>query len=253
LPTDDLRGLKVVVVDELLAHRFFGDRDPLDERLVPVHDLSDTLQVVGVVATVKQGGLAAETFPEMYVPFEQFPGDYAAVALRTTGDPKRQTNAMQRAIASVDKAVPVSSVATMSERMAQSVNTTRFSSLLASLFAIVALILGALGIYSVLSYTVSQRRREIAIRLALGAEGSDVMGDVLRRALGLTITGIVLGLGAAWLLTRALAGAIVGVNPHDPLIFGWAAAFLAIVALIAASVPAYRATRVDPLTVLTAL
>jgi ABC-type antimicrobial peptide transport system permease subunit len=134
----------------------------------------------------------------------------------------------------------------MSERVDQSVGTTRFSTFLASLFASVALVLGVVGIYSVLAYIVGQRQREIAIRLALGASRSHVMRDVVRRALALTATGIVLGSGAAWILTRVLAGLFLGVSPHDPGIFVGAAAMFAAVAMAAASVPAFRTTRVDP-------
>ncbi len=154
-------------------------------------------------------------------------------------------------IADLDATVPVSNVETMSEHMAQSVGTTRFSSFLASLFAAVALVLGMVGIYSVLSYIVGQRRREIAVRIALGASQSRVVGDVLRRALALAGVGIVVGSGAAWLLTRALAGLFVGVSPHDPGIFVGAAAAFAIVALAAASIPAFRTTRINPATALT--
>jgi putative ABC transport system permease protein len=141
----------------------------------------------------------------------------------------------------------------MSTRVVESVGTARFSSFLASLFALVALILGMVGIYSVLAYIVSQRQREIAIRIALGARYTHVMGDVLRRALALTGVGIVLGTGAAWALTRVLAGLLVGVSPHDPTIFFGAGAVFAAVALMAASVPAFRTTRINPVVALTSI
>jgi putative ABC transport system permease protein len=142
-------------------------------------------------------------------------------------------------------------VETMSERMVQTMGTTRFSSFLASLFAVVALILGAVGIYSVLAYIVSQRRRDIAVRIALGATNTRVIGDVLRRALVLTGLGIVLGSGAAWVLTRALASLFLGVSPHDPGVFIGAAGVFVGVALVAASVPAFRSTRINPVVALT--
>ena len=137
--------------------------------------------------------------------------------------------------------------------MARTIGMTRFSTFLASLFAVVALVLGAVGIYSVLAYIVSQRRREIAVRIALGASSMDVMSDVLRRALALTGIGIILGTVAAWMLTRMLASLFVGVSPHDPIIFVGAAAGFALVALVAAAVPAFRTTRVSPVVALTSV
>jgi putative ABC transport system permease protein len=139
----------------------------------------------------------------------------------------------------------------MSDRVTESVGTPRFSTFLASLFAVVALVLGAIGIYSVMAYSVSQREREIGVRVALGASRGKVMGDVLRQALGLAAVGIVLGSAVAWALTRVLAGLFLGVSPHDPNVFIGAAAVFAVVALAAASVPAFRTTRVNPVVALT--
>jgi predicted permease len=255
LPTDDSRAVKVAVVDELLARRFFGSSDPLGRRLAfLVGSHTDTAEVVGVVALVKQFGLAAENRPQFYTPFAQLSAaaiSWAYVAVHTAGDLETQTRSLRQVVAGLDPTLPVSEVETLGERMVQSVGTTRFSSFLASLFAVVALILGMVGIYSVLAYVVSQRQREIAVRLALGASRSHVMGDVLRHALGLTGVGLALGSGAAWVLTRTLAGLFVGVSPHDPGIFVGAAAVFAVVALAAASVPAFRTTRVNPVVALT--
>ena len=156
-------------------------------------------------------------------------------------------------MAILDKSVPVYGVKTMSERVAESIGTTRFSTFLASLFAAIAVALGMVGIYSVLAYIVSQRRREIAIRIALGASHANVMGDVLRRALALTGVGVILGSGAAWAVTQVLAGLFLGASPHDPRIFAGAAAAFAVVALAAASVPAFRTTRISPVEALTSI
>jgi putative ABC transport system permease protein len=255
LPTDDSRAVKVVVVDELLARRFFGDADPLGRRLAyAVGAHTDTAEIVGVVTSVKQFGLAAENRPEFYSPFAQLSVPaigWAYVAVHAAGDPEAKTRVLKDAVANLDPLLPVSDIETLSDRMAQSVGTTRFSSFLASLFAVIALVLGMVGIYSVLAYIVNQRQREIAVRLALGASRSHVMGDVLRHALGLTGVGLALGTAAAWLLTRALAALFEGVSPHDPSVFVGAAAAFAVVALAAASVPALRTTRVDPVTALT--
>jgi ABC-type antimicrobial peptide transport system permease subunit len=191
--------------------------------------------------------------PELYLSLAQTrpPGDFAAVALRTSGDPLREAGVLKQAMLRLDPTVPVFDIETITERLTASIETTRFSTFLASLFAGVAFVLGVLGIYSVLAYVVAQRQRDIAVRIALGASQTRVMRDVLRRALGMAGAGIALGSGAAWVLTRVLAGMFVGVNAHDPIIFGAAVGLFGVVALAAASIPAFRAARVDPVVALT--
>ena len=252
LSTDDRRAVRVAVVDERLVRQAFGVRDPIGHRITFVGS-PDTMEIVGVAGSVKEGGLAEPDRPEIYVSFAQSPSTVVTIAERVSGDPAAHATAFRRMLASLDPTVPVFDVATMSDRMAQSIGTTRFSSFLASLFALVALTLGALGIYSVLAYTVAQRQRETAVRIALGASRANVMGDVLRRALKLAGGGIALGSVAAWLLTRALASLFVGVSPHNAGVFGAAAGLFALVALVAAGVPAFRTTRVDPVVALTVL
>ena len=251
LPTDNGRSTKIAVIDELFVRRVFAARDPIGRRIA-LEGLPDTLEIVGVSTSVKQNGLATEDRPEMYVPFAQFPAAYAFVALRTSANPVTETRELKEAVTTVDPTVPVSDVESMSERMAQTIGMTRFSTFLASLFAVVALVLGAVGIYSVLAYIVSLRQREIAVRIALGASIGHVMGDVLRRALALTGIGILVGSFLAWILTRTLAGLFLDVSPHDPSVFIGAAGTFAVVALAAASVPAFRTTRVNPVVALTA-
>lgn len=253
LATDDHRVVTVGIVDELAARRFFGGRDPLSQRIALIGPDSDTVKIVGVVSHVQQGGLIAEDVPAVYLSLAQNPlsGYFQDIAVRTSGDPVAQTATLKHAVSGLDRTVPIYDVKTLSARVAESVGTTRFSSFLASLFAVVALVLGMVGIDSVLAYIVIQRQREIAVRIALGASRTDVMRDVLRRALALTLAGIMLGSGLAWVLTRALSGLFVGVSPHDPGIFIGAAATFAVVALVAASVPAFRTTRVNPVVALT--
>jgi putative ABC transport system permease protein len=255
LPSDDNRAVKVAVIDELLARRFFGDRDPVGRSLrSPVG--FGTMQIVGVVGTVKENGLIADDVPAFYVPYAQIVDGSLIrstnIAVRTIGDPRALTATVRRAIAELDPMAPVSDVATMSDRLGRSIGTIRFSTFLASLFAVVAFSLGLVGVYSVLAYIVAQRRREIAVRIALGASHSRVMGDVLRRALALTGFAVTLGAGASWMLTRALANLFVGVSPHDPRIFLGAATLFTLSALVAASGPAWRTTRVSPVVALTA-
>jgi predicted permease len=254
LPTDSRGAVKIAVVDEGFAKQFFAGREAVGQRIAFVYSPStDTVAIVGVVASVRQGGLVADDVPVIYMALDQtpLPGLFTNVAVRTSGDPRAQTAALRRAIYGVDRTVPVFDIKTMDDRVTDSVGTTRFSSFLASLFAVVALVLGIVGIYSVLAYIVSQRRREIAVRIALGANRTRVIRDVFRQALVLTAIGIALGSGTAWVLTSGLSGLLVGVNPHDPGIFIGAAAVFAVVALAAASIPALRTTRVNPVTALT--
>jgi putative ABC transport system permease protein len=252
LPSDDARAQKVVVVDERLVRQLFASRDPIGRHLKLDGDPPDTVEIVGVVTPVRQGGLLDMLdLPEYYVPLAQAPTPSADLAVRTSGDPEVQTAAVKQAIFRIDRTVPVSDIQTLSRHVAQDVDLTRFSTFLASLFALIALILGMVGIYSVLAYIVSQRRREIAVRIALGASPSHVVGDVLRRACVLTGIGIMIGSAAAWALTRVLANLFLGVSPHDPVIFAGAVAVFAVVALAAASVPAFRTTRINPVVALT--
>jgi putative ABC transport system permease protein len=249
LPSDDRSGPDVAVIDERLAQQIFAGREPIGRQLT-WQNLPDTVRIVGVVASVKQRGPKALDPPGMYVPFAQFPAALEFLALRTRGGPAEQSRLLKRVVGQLDPSVPISDVATMDERMASSLGTNRFSAFLATIFAVIALILGMVGIYSVLAYVVNQGHREIAVRIALGARRSDVMSKVLRRALRVTGLGIALGTAGAWALTRALAGLFVGVSPHDPRIFLGAVVAFGAAALVAASVPAFRTTRVNPVAVL---
>ncbi len=196
---------------------------------------------------VKQEGLVPEDVPWIYFPLEQAPflGVFNDVVIHTTGNPATLAAAVRRTISALDSSVPVFDVATMDNAVDQSVSITRFSTFLASLFAIAALGLGMIGVYSVLTFIVSRRKREIAIQLALGASRASVMGEVIRRAVVLTSVGLVMGAGAAWWLTRALSGLFAGVDPHDPTVFLGAAGVFAVVALAAPAIPPIRTTKVN--------
>jgi putative ABC transport system permease protein len=249
LPSDDDRSVRVAVIDELMARRFFAGRDPIGKRITfaGMPD-ADTLTVVGVAAAIRQGGLKADDVPLLYASYAQLPLALStvSVSVRTNGEPEAQAAVIRRTVAAIDPLAPVSDMKPMTARVAESVGTTRFSTFLASLFAMVALVLGMVGIYSVLAYIVSQRRREIGVRLALGATHAHVIGDVMRRALALAAAGIAFGSVAAWWLTRGLAKLFVGVDPHDPTIFAGAALMFTLVALAAAAIPAFRSTQVSP-------
>ena len=244
LPSDDRRAAPIVVIDDALVRRFFAGRDPLGRQLVLG---ADSVTIVGIVAAVREKGAAEQNLVGVYEPITQAQDvpSFVTIASRVADDPRAHADALRRVVTSLDATVPVSDVKTMVTRENESISTTRFSTFLASLFGLAALVLGAVGIYSVLAYIVRQRRREIGIRMALGARNIDVMSEVIKRTFVLTLAGLTLGTGVAWMLTRALASLFVGVSPHDPGIFAAAAVLFAVVALLAASVPAFRTTRVN--------
>jgi len=254
LESDSRTARHVAIVDELFARRFFAGKDPVGRQIAFNSGLTpDTADIVGVVGHVKQFGLLAADEPMYYLPFTQNNArvvGIAAVVVRAVADPTHLTGTLREAIAGVDPTVAIEHVETLTERLVQTVGTTRFESVLAVLFAGVALVLGIVGIYSVLAYIVRQRQRDIAIRTALGVSRARVMNQVLQRAALLTSVGIASGSLAAWLLTRILASLFLGVNPHDPTMFLGAAGVLAVAAFAAAAVPAFRTTRVSPLAVL---
>lgn len=253
LPTDNRGAVKVALIDERFARQIFAGRNPIGERLVPTNGPDvDTVEVVGVTASVKQGGLVPENVPWVYLPLAQSPitGVVDDIVVHTAGDPDAQASAVRRVMASVDGSVPVYGIKSMDASVAQSVSLTRFSTFLASLFAAVAIALGMIGIYSVLAYIAGQRKREVAIRIALGASRSIVVGDVIRHALVLTGIGVALGSAGAWWMARVFAGLFAGVSPHDPRVFAGASLLFVIVALIAAAVPAFRSANVNPVSAL---
>jgi putative ABC transport system permease protein len=253
LSTDDRNAVRVALIDERFARQVFAGRDPIGERLVPTNGPDvDTVEVVGVTASVKQGGLVPENVPWVYLPLAQSPivGVVDDIVVHTVGNPNAQAAAVRRVIASVDGSVPVYGMKSMDASVAQSVSLTRFSTFLASLFAAVAIALGMIGIYSVLAYIAGQRKREVAIRIALGASRSVVVRDVIRHALVLTGIGVALGSAGAWWMARVFAALFAGVNPHDPGVFVGASLLFVIVALIAAAGPALRTAHVNPVSAL---
>lgn len=253
LPTDNRSSVKVALIDERFARQIFAGRNPIGARLVPTNGPDvDTVEVVGVTRSVKQGGLTPEDVPWVYLSLAQSPivGVVKNIVLHTGGDPTGQAAALKRVIASIDGSVPVYGIKSMDASVAQSVSMTRFSTFLASVFAAIAITLGMIGIYSVLAYIAGQRRREVAIRIALGARRSVIVGDVIRHALILAAVGVALGSAGAWWMARAFAGLFAGVDPHDPGVFVGASVVFAIVALVAAAMPAFRSASINPVSVL---
>jgi putative ABC transport system permease protein len=246
---------QVVVVNQEFVRRYFPNENPIGQRITLgiAHDTAQTGteitaggEIIGVVGDVKQADLAGETFPMTYVPLATLPTNDLAVVVRSTADPKLIEGGIRAAVGTVDPTLPVFQLATMDQVVSDSVSQPRFYLLLLGAFAGVALLLAALGIYGVISYTVSQRTRELGIRIALGASRERVVRLVLGQGVWLTVAGVVVGLAAAFWLTRLIASLLFGVAAVDPLTFAGVAVLLLAVAVIASWLPARRAARVDP-------
>ncbi|HEX8140384.1 MAG TPA: ABC transporter permease [Pyrinomonadaceae bacterium] len=247
----------VVVIDEALAARYWPNQNPLGARL-RIDDggaaAPREVEVVGVVGQVKHVGLEDEPTPTVYAPFEQVPPgtvsfliNNMSLVVRTDGDPLGSQGAVRREVQGVDRDVPASSVKTMEQALSSAVAPRRFSLLLLAVFASAALVLAAMGIYAVISYSVTQRTHEIGIRMALGAQASDVLKMVLGQGLKLILLGLLTGLAASLALTRLMSSLLYGVSTVDPATFILVSLLLAFVALVACYIPARRSTKVDPM------
>lgn len=241
----------VAVVNETAARQLFGTTDVIGRRVE--HGTRMGLggdrvngEIVGVVRDVKDVALSAAARPHVYFPHAQWPVDFLQPVLRTTGDPLALAEPARRVVAAVDPNVPVYQVRTLSELRAASTGRTRFLMLMLGVFAAAALTLAAVGIYGVVAYAVAQRRRELGIRMALGARTADIVGLVLRQGAGLAGAGAALGLAGALLATRALRGLLFEVSPTDPATLTAGTATLIAVALLASYLPARRAAHVSP-------
>jgi putative ABC transport system permease protein len=248
-PADGTRNTPVVLINEAAARRFFGERDPLG---VQLRLFGTPRTIVGVVANERSRGLSEEAPLATYLPLAQAPSvDGAGTLLaRTAGDPVALAGPVRNVIRERDPALAVFAVEPLGRTLSRSVAERRFAMLLVGLFAALALALGAIGVHGVLSYDVARRVREIGIRMALGAERGSVLRLIVGQALVLVAIGVLAGGAGAFLLTRTLSTLLFGVTPHDPATFAAAAAVLALVALLAAALPAWRAARIDPATAL---
>ena len=244
---DTAQAPGVVVINQTLADRFFPNEDPVGHR-VTVDGVMRS--VVGIVGDAKYQGLGVEAGPQTYVPYAQSPFPGMRIVVRTTTEPLSLVSAVRAQIQSVDSEEGPTRFAPMTQLLSESVVQQRFNTLLIGLFAALAFILSAIGIYGVINYDVTQRTGEIGVRMALGAQSRDVLRLILGQGLGLTLGGLAAGLAGASLLTRFLAGLLFEVKPTDPLTYAVVAGLLALVALAACLIPARRATKVDPLVAL---
>jgi predicted permease len=240
----------VAVVDELFVRQFLGDRDPLTARVFLAIDDSIPRQIVGVVATVKQASIDAEERPTTYVPLAQAPAPDMSVLVR--GRTSAPLATLRNTVRAADPDVPLYDVQSLSDRVAVNVLPTRFYTVLASVFAIIAVVLGAIGVYGVLADAISRRRRELGIRVALGAAPRTLVTDVLADGARLAAIGVGIGLLASLWTGRALRALLVDVGERDPIALGASAVVFALVALVASLGPAARAVRADPIEALRA-
>jgi predicted permease len=247
---DTASAAGVVMVNDTFARQFFKDEDPIGRRIVRG---SVPLEVVGVAADVKQARLDQPTRPEIYHPITQATYGFLVVVVRTRADnPLALVPAVREQVAALDPDLPITRVATMEQVVSTSVRQPRLSSTLIGLFAALAALMATVGVYSVMSYSVTERTRELGIRIALGADARSVVRLVVGEGLTMAGVGIAVGALASLALTRVLGSQLYEVSPTDPLVFGATAAAVLAVAVAAALVPARRAMRVDPMVALRA-
>jgi putative ABC transport system permease protein len=248
-------GIPVALVNESFAKKYFSGVDPLSQRVLVQQMTSGVLKlgpaiewrVVGVFRDVRNRGLREDIFPEIDVPFVQNPWPQTALAVRSTVSPEALTKSVAAAVQSIDPNLPLAFVRTIDQMLTEFRAGDRFQALLFGGFAVIALVLAALGIYGMMSFAVAQRTHEIGLRMALGAGQARVMSLIVREGMMLAGLGLVLGLGGAFLVGRAMRGMWYQVGTIDAPAFGVVAALLLVSALFACYVPARRAMRVDPM------
>ena len=236
-----------IVINETMARRYFAGEDPIGQVVRNPHGKGE---VVGVVGDVKHYGLDSEPRAELFMPAWQQPLNGMALIVRTASDPKGFVETIRRQVLAVDAEQPIFDVSAMVDVVSRSVFLPRVSMLLLVAFAISALLLAVVGIYGVVWYTVTQRTRELGVRMALGADAASTLRLVLAKSMLLVGGGTVCGLVASMAVTRAIAGLLYGVSPLDPIVFAGVSLTLAAAGFVASLIPARRATRVDPIVAL---
>jgi len=245
----------VAIVNQVFVDKYLQGMNPLGQRAV-IYMKSDEeaekqpSEIIGVVGDVHQLGLDTTPAPTVYWPHPELVMSGMTILVRTSNDPLALLSAIRNQLQQLDPELPMASVATMDQLLSDSLSRTRFTMLLLGVFAVIALVLAAVGVYGLIAYSVTQRTQELGIRIALGAQRRDVLGLVLAQGTRLTLLGIVIGVIAALGLSRLLAALLFGVSTTDPLTFAGVAGLLVAVALLACYIPARRATRVDPIVAL---
>jgi putative ABC transport system permease protein len=244
---DVRQSAKVIVVSEQLVNTVFPNEEALGKRLQMAID-DDPYEIVGIVGGIRDRAVEFQPYRTIYIPSRQW--GWFNVAVRTQGDSLNLVSAIRKEVQAIDPEQPIAAVRTMDELISRSTATPRYRTTLLGLFAALAMVLAATGIYGVMSYSVSQRTHEIGVRMALGARHRDVLRLVVSQGMLLVVVGLGIGLVAAFGLTRLMESLLFGVTAKDPLTFVAVAGLLGVVAFIACYIPARRATKVDPLTAL---
>jgi len=249
LTTDTASSVPVVIVNEAMAKKYWPGKDVLGKQIV-VPALHAPMIIVGVVANMKHLSMREDPGPEMFVPYTQeaWPSmEIMQVVLRTRASPESVVSQARAAVQSIDRDLPIAKVSTLSILTDTSMAQSRFSMLLLGFFAALALVLALVGIYGVISYSVLQRKQEIGIRIALGAQRSGIFGMIIGYGLRMAALGVVVGLAVSFAVTRAMSRFLYGIKPADPLTFVTLSFFLTVTVLLACYVPARRAAAVDPM------
>jgi predicted lysophospholipase L1 biosynthesis ABC-type transport system permease subunit len=234
-----------VVINEAMAKAFFPDANPIGRR-VHIFNRPPAREIVGVVGTVKAVFVGEDPTPQLYVPIEQNYASQVTVQARVAGDPDAMLGTVRRELQAVEPTMPLLDVNTYRTVVGTSLWAPRMGASLLSVFGVLALVLAAIGLYGVMSYSVGQRTREIGIRMALGAASGDVRAMIVRQGVGLALGGVVIGLAVAFGLSRLVTSLLFGISGVDVLTFAAVPALLLAVAAVATILPALRASRVDP-------
>jgi putative ABC transport system permease protein len=244
---DNNTSTQVIIINNTMARRYWPGEDPVGRRMKVLGEHNeDSRTVVGVVDDLKHFGPDTEAKPEMYRPYLQEPQPLIGMVVRTTGEPIAIVSAVRSAIYAVDRDQPISHVMPLGDLVADAVAPREVSMILLTALGSVALLLALLGIYGVLSYSITQRTQEIGIRTALGAQQTDVLKLILGQSLKLILIGVVMGVAVAIVIIRLFSSLLFGVSPTDPFIFVVVTAVLFLTALLASYLPARRASQLDP-------
>ena len=246
---DNADAPEVVVINETFARRFFPNEDPLGKRIITDRENNPSgMEIVGVVGDVRHKSLDVEGGAEFYHSYLQTPERSMSLVVRAaTDDPTSIASELRSAVQQVDKDQPISNIMTMEQLLAESVAQRRFNMLLLGIFSAVALLLAGVGIFGVMNYSVTQRTHEIGIRMALGAQASDVLKMVVGQGMALALVGVCVGVASSFILTRIMSNLLFGVSATDPVTFAGVSLLLTLIALLSCYIPARRATKVDPM------
>jgi putative ABC transport system permease protein len=253
LESDTAESQPVAIINDAMARKYWPGENPVGEQVMLGSSRYPPMTIIGIVANVKYLSLREEPGPEMYVPYTQKPWPSMLTmqtVIRTQVNPSSVTDGVRGVLRSLDPDLPMANVTPLTTVVEQSVTLPRFSMLLLGIFGFLAVVLASIGLYGVISHSVSQRTQEIGIRMALGASRRNVFGMILSKGIGLTVLGVAVGTGAALLVTRLMVSFLFEVEPNDPWTFVAVSIFLIGVALLASYIPARRAARSDPMNAL---